>query len=171
MLFRSEYGYELAGYKPRIKWIPLQAKDNQPWSAGVNIEYAKLKTGMSESSKSAEIRFIFGYEGESWRLAMNPILEKNLSPRTENTPELQTNFRAIFKRDGFLKGIGLEYYLSLGPYNNFHPQSEQAKQLFLVAELEPNESLLKDWDIHIAAGKGWDSADSFTIKMIIGPKF
>lgn len=169
-IYSTQYGYELAGYKPRIKWIPIQASDSQPWSAGINVEYAKLKTGMSESAKGSEIRFILGYEGQNWRLAVNPILEKNFSPRTENTPELKTNFRAIYKQDGLLKGVGLEYYLSLGPYNNFRPQSEQAKQLFLVSEWEPNKGPLKDWDIHLAAGSGWDGADRFTIKMIVAPK-
>jgi hypothetical protein len=169
-IYTPEYGYELAGYKPRIKWIPIQAQENQPWSAGVNVEYAKLKTGMSESAKSSEIRFILGYEGERWRLAMNPILEKNFSPRTDSTPELEMNFRAILKQDGFIKGVGLEYYQSLGPYNNFSPANEQNKQLFLVSEIEFKKGPLKDWDIHLAAGSGWDGADPFTVKMILAPK-
>ena len=136
-IYTPEYGYELAGYKPRIKWIPIQAQENQPWSAGVNVEYAKLKTGMSESAKSSEIRFILGYEGERWRLAMNPILEKNFSPRTDSTPELEMNFRAILKQDGYIKGVGLEYYQSLGPYNNFSPADVTvAKYLLSFADLE-----------------------------------
>jgi hypothetical protein len=125
---------------------------------------------MSESAKGSEVRFIMGYEGQSWRLAMNPILEKNFSPRTENTPELEMNFRAIFKQEGKIKGIGLEYYHALGLYNNFSPASEQSKQLFLVTEFEFKEGPFKDWDMHFAAGKGWDGADPFTVKMIFAPK-
>jgi hypothetical protein len=169
-IYTPQYGYELAGYKPRIKWMPIRAGENQPWSAGINVEYAKLKTGMSESAKSSEVRFILGYEGQDWRLAMNPILEKNFSPRTENTPELEMNFRAIFKQEGKMKGIGLEYYHALGLYNNFSPASEQSKQLFLVTEFEFKEGPFKDWDMHFAAGKGWDGADPFMIKMIFAPK-
>jgi hypothetical protein len=169
-MYTPQYGYEFAGYKPRIKWIPIQARENQPWSAGINVEYAKLKTGMSESAKGSEVRFILGYEGQNWKLAMNPILEKNFSPRTENTPELELNLRAILKQDGSIKGVGLEYYQSLGPYNNFSPNNEQHKQLFLVTEFDINKGPLKDWDIHLAAGTGWDGADPFTVKMIVSPK-
>jgi hypothetical protein len=33
-LYTPQYGYELAGYKARLKWLPLQATEIQPWSMG-----------------------------------------------------------------------------------------------------------------------------------------
>ncbi len=170
MIYTPQYGYEVAGYKPRIKWMPLQSDDHSPLSLGVNVEYAQLKNGMDESNKSAEARFIAAWEGQDWSFAINPILDKKLSKNKDETPDLDINGSVLLHREGFFKSVGLEYYQALGPYRNFSPTNEQAKQLFLVGNAHIEQGLLKDWDIHLGAGYGWDSADRFTVKMIVSPK-
>jgi len=170
MIYTPQYGYEVAGYKPRIKWMPLQSDDLNPWSLGLNVEYVQLKNGMDDSNKSAEARFIAAWEGQDWSFAVNPIIDKKLSKNKDETPDLNIYSSALLHREGFFKSIGIEYYEALGPYRNFSPSSEQAKQLFLVANTNIEQGLLKDWSIHLGAGYGWDSADRFTVKMIISPK-
>lgn len=170
MIYTPKYGYEVAGYKPRIKWMPLQANDQNPWSLGLNVEYAQLKNGMDESNRSAEARFIAAWEGQNWSFAINPILDKKLSKNKDETPDLDIYGSALFHQEGFFKTFGLEYYQALGPYRNFSPSNEQSKQLFLVGNTLIEHGPLKDWDIHLGAGYGWDSADRFTVKMIVSPK-
>jgi len=169
-IYTPQYGYEVAGYKPRIKWMPIQSDDHNPWSLGVNVEYAQLKNGMDDSNKSAEARFIAAWEGQDWLFAVNPILDKKLSKNKDETPDLDIYGSALFRREGIFKSIGLEYYQALGPYRNFSPSNEQAKQLFLVANTEIEHGPLKAWEFHLGAGYGWDSADRFTVKMIVSPK-
>ena len=169
-IYTPQYGYEVAGYKPRIKWMPIQSDDHNPWSLGVNVEYAQLKNGMDDSNKSAEARFIAAWEGQDWLFAVNPILDKKLSKNKDETPDLDIYGSALLRREGIFKSIGLEYYQALGPYRNFSPSNEQAKQLFLVANTEIEHGPLKAWEFHLGAGYGWDSADRFTVKMIVSPK-
>jgi hypothetical protein len=170
MIYTPQYGFEVAGYKPRLKWMPLQSGENNPWSLGVNLEYAQLKTGMDESNKSAEARFIAAWESKDWLFAFNPILDKKLSKNKDETPDLNIYGSALLQHEGLFKSMGLEYYQTLGPYRNFLPSNEQAKQLFLVGNTHIEHGFLKDWDIHFGAGYGWDSADRFTVKMIVSPK-
>ena len=170
MIYTPQYGYEVAGYKPRVKWMPVQSDNQNPWSLGLNVEYAQLKNGMDDSNKSAEARFIGAWEGKDWTFAINPILDKKLSRNKDETPDFSIYGSALLHREGFFESVGLEYYQALGPYRNFLPSNEQAKQLFLVSNTHIEHGPLKEWDIHVGAGYGWDSADRFTIKMVISPK-
>lgn len=172
MIYTADYGYEVAGYKPRIKWMPIQADDNQPWSLGVNFEYANLKYGMEDSQERFESRFIVGWQNHDWNLAFNPILSTNLSPGFSRTPELSTFARVLYKtKQETVTGYGLEFYQSFGPYDSFLPDSERPKQLFAVMELSPTMGFLKNFDFHIGVGRGWNTADPLVFKMILTPKF
>lgn len=171
-IYTPDYGYEVAGYKPRIKWMPIQADESQPWSLGVNFEYANLRYGMEDSQERLESRFIVGWQGKDWNFAFNPIFSTNLSPGFSRTPELSTFARGLYKTKGELfKGVGLEYYQTWGPYDSFTPNAEQPKQLFVVAELSSETGFFKYFDLHVGIGKGWDTADPLVFKMILTPKF
>lgn len=171
-IYTQEYGYEVAGYKPRLKWMPIQADESQPWSLGVNFEYANLRYGMEDSQERFESRFIVGWQGKDWNFAFNPIFSTNLSPGFSRTPELSTFARALYKTKGeLLNGIGLEYYQSWGPYDSFVPNTEQPKQMFVVAELSSQTGFFKYFDLHAGIGKGWNTADPLVFKMILTPKF
>ena len=169
-IYTPGYGYELAGYKPRLKWLPIQADEKSPWSIGVNFEYSDLKWGMELPRKNIESRFIIGWEDNRWSLAFNPILSVALSDGQERTPNFYYGARSIYKLDSALSGIGLEYYQGVGPINSFPANNAQGKQIFAVFESKAERGFMNNFDLHFGVGFGWDSADTFTLKMIITPK-
>ena len=170
-IYTPTYGYELAGYKTRIKWMPIQQSESQPWALGINAEYSRLAYGMEDSRDHLEYRFIVSHQTENWKVAVNPILGVNVSPGFDRTPEFDLNAQLMKRFNGEIKGIGLEFYQSFGPYNNFNPYNQQGKQIFAVVDLSPNHGFLKDWGFHLGIGTGWDGADPLVFKMILTPKF
>lgn len=170
-IYTPGYGYELAGYKPRLKWMPIQAHDNSPWSIGVNFEYSDLKWGMELPRKSIESRFIIGWENNQWNLAFNPVISIGLSDGQNRTPNFNFGLRGIYKLDSALSGMGLEYYQGVGPFGDFPANNAQGKQVFAIFETKAQKSFLNNFDVHFGVGYGWDSADTFTIKFILTPKF
>jgi hypothetical protein len=169
-IYTPDYGYELAGYKPRLKWLPIQADENSPWSLGVNFEYSDLKWGMELPRKGFESRFIIGWENSQWSLAFNPILSVALSDGQDRTPNFYYGARSIYKLEGALSGVGLEYYQGVGPINSFPANNSQAKQVFAIFETKAERGFMNNFDLHFGAGFGWDSADTFTLKLILTPK-
>jgi hypothetical protein len=169
-IYTPGYGYELAGYKPRLKWLPIQADEQSPWSFGVNFEYSDLKWGMELPRKALESRFIIGWENSHWSLAFNPILSVALSDGQDRTPNFYYGARSIYKLDSSLSGVGLEYYQGVGPINSFPVNNSQAKQLFAIFETKAERGFMNNFDVHFGVGYGWDSADTFTLKLILTPK-
>jgi hypothetical protein len=169
-IYTPGYGYELAGYKPRLKWLPIQADENSPWSLGVNFEYSDLKWGMELPRKGLESRFIIGWENSKWSLAFNPILSIAFSDGQDRTPNFYYGARSIYKLDSALSGIGLEYYQGVGPINSFPVNNSQAKQVFAIFESKAERGFMNNFDLHFGVGFGWDSADTFTLKLILTPK-
>jgi hypothetical protein len=169
-IYTPTYGYESAGYKLRAKWLPLQEKNDDTFSAGVSVEYGSLKAGMEQPTKKIEYRFIVAKESSDWKLALNPILANNLSDGYSKTPEFRYSLQILKKRAGDISEVGFEYYHSMGTYNNFLPSNQQAKTIFLVMNFETKLGWFNDWDFHWGIGRGWSSADPWIMKMIISPK-
>ena len=170
-VYTQQYGYESAGYKPRIKWLPLQGNENQPWSAGVNFEYSLLNTGMEFPRKSFEIRGIVAWKNKDWSLAFNPVIDSSRSEGQDSSWVYNYQARAIkLVNDPIISGYGIEYYQGQAAVNNTDPNSTP-KQIFAILELKTDGTLLNGTDVHVGLGYGWNSADPLTLKFIFTPKF
>ena len=170
-VYTPNYGYEAAGLKTRIKWLPIRESESQPLSVGLNIEYASLRPGFEESRRHFEFRQITAWDNDSWQLAVNPIVGVDASPNLSHIPDLKIFGRVLYKKGSELNTLGLEYYQDLGPYNHFLPNNLQSKQVFAVAEWAFKSGFLNRWNMHVGLGYGWDSADRWILKMILTPNF
>lgn len=171
-VYTPGYGYESAGYKSRIKWMPLLTDGEQPWSAGVNFEYSNLNTGMELAHKNFEARTILAWDKDRWSVAVNPIFDFSVSDGQDRTADFNMGLRAMYALNGPLSGVGLEYYEDFGAINQLAtPPAMQAKQIFAIAEMKSLSGLFKGIDLHMGLGYGWDSANTLTLKMILTPKF
>ena len=170
-IYTPQYGYESAGYKPRLKWLPIQNSDTQPWALGVNFEYSVLNTGMEDPRKGAEVRGIVAWKNNKWSLAFNPVIDAGRSDGHNSDWEFNYHTRAIrlVGDGGLITGYGLEFYQGQSAVNNGNPNSSP-KQLFAIVEMQPRGAFFNGMNIHIGLGYGWDSGDQLTFKMIISPK-
>jgi hypothetical protein len=169
-IYTPEYGYESAGYKPRIKWLPIQNSDSQPWALGLNFEYSVLNTGMEYPRKGAEVRGIIAWKNDQWSLALNPVIDSGRSDGQNSDWEYNYHARIIRAANlGPITGYGIEYYQGQSAVNNIDPNSTP-KQIYAIVELQTSGTFLSGTNIHMGLGYGWNSGDQLTFKMIISPK-
>ena len=169
-IYTPNYGYESAGYKPRIKWLPIQSSENQPWSLGVNFEYSVLNTGMEYPRKGAEVRGIIAWKNDKWSLAFNPGSDSGRSDGQNSDWDYNYHTRVIrLANIGPITGYGLEYYQGQSAVNNIDPNSTP-KQIYAIVELQTSGTFMSGTNVHMGLGYGWNSGDQITFKMIISPK-
>ena len=169
--YTPDYGYESSGYKARIKWLPIQNSDTQPWALGGNFEYSVLNTGMEYPRKGAQFRGIVAWKNSQWSLAFNPVIDSGRSDGQNSDWELSYQSRAIrlTNGNGPITGYGIEYYQGQTAVNNGTPNSTP-KQIFAILELQTSGTFLNGMNVHMGLGYGWDAGDQVTFKMIFSPK-
>ena len=168
--YTPEYGYDSAGYKARIKWLPIQSSNTQPWAFGGNFEYSVLNTGMEYPRKGAQFRGIAAWKNDQWSLAFNPVIDAGRSDGQNSDWELSYQTRVIrLTNVGPITGYGLEYYQGQTAVNNGTPNSTP-KQIFAILELKTSGKFLNGMNVHMGLGYGWDAGDRVTFKMIFSPK-
>jgi hypothetical protein len=153
----------LAGWKLRLKWLPLHGDDSAAgWYAGANGELSRLQQKFSASQNSFELRTIGGYRADSWLLAVNPVFGWDLSPGYRSgTPDFSLGIKAT--RDVAEKvAVGAEYYSEMGKTSHILALRDQANTLFAVIDAQ-----FKSWGINFGIGRGLTgSADKWTVKAI-----
>ena len=156
--------YYIAGLKPRLKWLPIQAGDKGGWFAGINTELSRLAQKFSESRTNLELRFIVGYRTPDWLVSVNPILGWGLSDgQRERTPEGAFAIKGAHKVVGNW-ALGAEYYTALGKVSKILPRNEQSHTIYAVLDYEG-----KGFDVNFGIGRGLTEAtDRWTVKMIVG---
>lgn len=170
-IYTPEYGYETAGYKPRIKWMPIQGSETQPFSFGLNVEYSVFNDGMEIPRKGLEYKFIGAWDKDKWSFAGNAMFSTALSDGQDRNPNFYFSLRGIYHLNEEITGMGLEYYQGVGPIGSMATPEDRGSQLFAVVELNPKSGFMSQFDWHIGVGYGWNTADMFTIKMIVSPRF
>ncbi len=170
-IYTDQYGYESAGYKPRVKFMPLQGSQTQPWSLGINFEYSMLNHGMEFPRKGFEARGIIAWKDEHWSLALNPVVDSGRSDGQSSALQRNLQMRAIRLYPGeVITGFGAEYYQGRSAVNSADP-TVIPRQAFAVIELKTAHTFLNGMDMHVGLGYGWDSGDRWTIKFIFTPHF
>lgn len=159
----AERNLNAAGFKVRMKWLPLQPVDGRGWFGGVNLELSRLARRFSESRSSAETRFIVGYRSQDWLLAANPTLGFDLSSGYRGQrPDLGIGVKAARTvANGIAAGV--EYYTERGRLGRPLPAGLQDNRLFLALDIDRGP-----WVFNIGVGRGLTTvSDRWTIKAIV----
>jgi len=156
---RSAEGADFfAGPRLRLKWLPLRPPPGAGGVfAGINGELAFVQQRFEEARRTAEIRPILGYRGETWLFSFNPIVTADLA----GTDKGVLMFAPAAKLSRSLSqgtALGVEYYSELGRLSHFAPRAEQSHTLFAVLDTE---------HLNFGIGRGLTgAADRWTIKAI-----
>ena len=156
---RSAEGADFfAGPRLRLKWLPLRPPQGAGGVfAGINGELAFVQQRFEEARRTAEIRPILGYRGETWLFSFNPIVTADLA----GTDKGVLMFAPAAKLSRSLSqgtALGVEYYSELGRLSHFAPRAEQSHTLFAVLDTE---------HLNFGIGRGLTgAADRWTIKAI-----
>ena len=154
--------WDYAGYKARLKWLPILEKDGHDFFAGVNFEIGNALYPYNQSRYGAEARFIIGKHIDKWLISVNPIFGFDLSqPYADGTPACSLAGR-LSREVATDLALGVEYYSDTGKVNqpiNFQTTGQMG-------------FLMMYWDgkplaFQAGIGKGFtDATDSLTIKAI-----
>jgi len=123
------------------------------------------------------------FSTDTWTMELLPIIDKRWGPlylcanpgvgrslkgqSTGRGWELSPSFKASYDITRKV-AVGLEYYSSLGPVQDFDPVREQQHTLFTAADL----GLGPKWDLNFGVGMGLThGSDALVLKMIIGRRF
>ena len=151
------------GPKLRLKWLPLRPDEGATGGfAGANAEYSWLTRNFEPETRRFELRPIFGWRGEKWLFAVNPVLDWALNgPDRAGRPTLSPSMKASY---AVAQGIalGAEFYAELGELGRPPPGAQQPRTLYLAMELDRGPL-----PMHLAVGHGLnDAADNWTVKAI-----
>jgi hypothetical protein len=155
--------WNYAGYKARLKWLPILEKDGYPFFAGVNLEVGNVMYQYEQSRYGAEARFILGKHVDKWLFVVNPIFGHALSQpyRTEG-PSFSFNARASREVTPEL-ALGVEYYSDIGLLNQTIGFQQTGQAAFLMMYWDG-----KPFAFQFGVGKGLtQNTDSLTVKGII----
>ncbi|MFM8233831.1 MAG: hypothetical protein ACKN9J_01905 [Holophagaceae bacterium] len=162
MVKTSDNQFLFGGPKVRFKWLPLQADGaSRSFFLGMNLELAHVNRSFSETPWSSELRFIMGWEKDRWLLALNPTLERDLGPGTQNAETLfNTGWKVAYRiRSGV--SLGLERYEDLGPWDRWDSSALRSKQTYLILDIDG------DTEVNVGVGYGaGPQSDRWTVKMI-----
>jgi hypothetical protein len=161
----------LAGYKARIKWLPIRgAQETGGFFAGANLELSNIQGKFNASRHNAELRIMLGHRSRDWMFAFNPVFGWALSSSQEVPPPRNPQFAVntkVTRRVAEGLALGVEYYNQKGTWRDFDPSAQQGKTVYLVADVET-----RLMPFHIGVGRGLnDATDRWTVKAIFDVPF
>lgn len=153
----------LAGYKLRLKWLPLQeSEETGGVFLGANVEYSNIAPRFLGARYNSELRLIGGYRDKDWLAAVNPTYDWALSG---GSPQSSPQFNLGYKLARTLTegvALGAEYYNDKGRWLHFDPANQQANTLFAAIDIDR-----KPWIFNFGIGRGLNAAtDRWTVKAI-----
>lgn len=154
--------WEYAGYKARLKWLPILEKDGHDFFAGVNVEFGNALYQYEQSRYGVEARFILGKHIDKWLVAVNPVLGYQLSqPYQSTSPNFSLGAR-VSREVATDLALGVEYYSDIGALNQTINYQETGQAAFLMMYWDG-----KPIAFQAGIGKGLtQNTDSLTIKAI-----
>jgi len=157
-----ENTYYVTGPKLRLKWLPLRPKDGVGYFAGANVELAHVDQRFDQSTRTLELRPIFGYQDARWLLAVNPVLDWNLAgPDKSGVPDFAPSFKVARSVLPWLRA-GVECYLDLGRLNHPAMGPQQAQTVYLAFDVSHGPLVF-----NFGIGRGLSqAADRWTLKWI-----
>lgn len=164
--YTSPYGYQLVGthIRPRIM---APEKWKLPVGLSLSAEIGYQRSEYAPDTWDAEIRPIIDKQWKKLYISFNPAFGISLKGVNQQTaPSFEPNIKASYS---FFKNanIGVEYYGSIGPINQFDKLPEQNHALFLVYDLQNNDH----WELNVGPGFGLTNVtDKFVFKILVGRK-
>lgn len=163
MHLSSGGGFDPAGAKLRMKWLPVQPDATSGgWFAGANTELGWLPDKFDENNWGLELRTMFGFRQPQWLVAVNPVFGWDLSgPGKSSRPEFEFQVKAARE---IARGIafGPEYYAGFGPLGRALPFDQQDHALYAAFDVD-----LAPWIFNVGIGRGVShAADRWTLKFI-----
>ena len=154
--------WDYAGYKLRMKWLPVLEKYGYDFFAGVNVELSNTLYQYEQSRYGVEARFILGKHIDEWLVAINPILAWQLSqPYADGNPNFALNARVSREVTKEL-ALGVEYYSNVGVLNQPINYQNTGQMGFLMAYFDGGPI-----PFQAGIGRGLSqSSDNWTIKAI-----
>jgi len=164
--YTSKYGYKLIGSHIRPR-IAAPEKWKLPVGLSLSAEIGYQDQDYSADSWTVELRPIIDKQWKKFYLSFNPTIGIAIKGINQHTaPSFEPNLKAAYS---FFKNanLGLEYYGSMGPINQFSQAAEQSHALYLVYDLTNNDQ----WELNVGPGWGLTPAtDGFVFKLLIGKK-
>ena len=154
--------WNYAGYKLRMKWLPILEKYGYDFFGGVNIELSNTLYQYEQSRYGVEARFILGKHIDEWLIALNPILAWPLSqPYADGNPNFSLSARVSREVTKEL-ALGVEYYSNVGVLNQPINYQSTGQMGFLMAYWDG-----KPIAFQAGIGRGLsESSDNWTFKAI-----
>jgi hypothetical protein len=168
--YRGDEGFNYVGshIRPRVK-VP----DSWKWPVGasLSLEYGFQKRQFSEDTSDLEIRPIIDKQLGRWYLAFNPALEKTLAGNNSESGFIFSPNATVGYDVSRLVNLAVEYYGSVGPYNDWDSAPNQTHQLFPSINLNFGESWEFNFGVGFGLNKGSQDSQGTIFKMIIGRRF
>jgi hypothetical protein len=155
----KDMGWGIDGFKLRTLFAVPNADDRR-FFYGSNFEFSFNSEEWDTTHFTSEIRPIIGWHLRPVDIIFNPIVDTSYDGFGNMTfvPSMRVayNFKSGW-------AMAVEEYSDYGPFNDLRSGSEQAHQIFAVADYPT-----RFFDIEIGAGVGLtDASDRFTLKMIL----
>lgn len=158
---------DLAGLRGRLKWLPVHARDGETGGfAGLNVELSRVAYRYEAVRAFSEVRIIGGWRGGSWLLALNPVLGWGFTQGNGGAPDLSLVAKATHDVAGPLRA-GVEYYADYGRVGQFLPYSERPRTAYGIVEIEMSGGS----SLSLGVGRGWGTADRWTLKSLLSRGF
>lgn len=159
----ADGSFDFAGAKLRVKLVTPEGWDEH-WRLGANVELAGVRAKFESGRWGGEIRPIVAWRSRWLLVAMNPILELDLSSAGwREGPAFAPSVQVLFAVPDVV-GLGAEYYTELGPLAHLG-RDASTQYLFGVAQLLANAG----WELNLGVGFGLtDASERVIFKAILG---
>lgn len=163
----SSHLVDLAGLRGRLKWLPVHARNGETGGfAGLNVELSRVAYRYEAVRAFSEVRIIGGWRGGHWLLALNPVLGWGFTRGNGGAPDLSLVAKATRDVAGVVRA-GIEYYADYGRLGQLQPYSERPRTGYAIVEIE----MPGDASLSLGVGRGWGTADRWTIKSLLSRGF
>jgi hypothetical protein len=165
--YQHSQGYQWVGdhIRPRIK---VPEKWHWPVGASLSLEVGYQRPQFSQDTWTLEIRPIIDKQiGKSY-FAFNPTFDRSFAGLNAGQKYVfSPNVTYSYDITGKIT-LGVEYYGSMGPLNDFDPWMAQQHQIVPAVDL----NLGKEWEFNAGLCFGLTAAtDRLILKMIVGRRF
>ena len=151
--------------RPRVR---LPESYHFPVGISLSAEVGYQKPTFCSDDWTLELRPIIDKKIDKLYLCFNPVLDRSLHGASEAQGYSFSPNAKISYDINKTFSPGLEYYGSMGTWNNFDPSSQQQHNLFISLDADFNSN----WEFNIGYGLGLNgNTDNSILKCIVGWKF
>jgi hypothetical protein len=111
----------VAGWKLRMKWLPIHTPEGGGMFAGLNVELSQVARRFEIDRRTMEARPMLGWHSAGWLIAFNPTLDIELAgPGKSQPPDFAPSIKVARSVTDWV-AVGFEYYTDLGQVTDISP--------------------------------------------------